>query len=164
VTASETTGSRDLALSQRHRLWGFDCPAADIDFLMVEYNRGVPVALIDYKHHNSKERYDGSANMRAVVVLADRAAVPFFVARYCPRTWWFRVHPKNDLARKMFEEGQPFREIEFVEMLYRLRGIPMPATVRDMLCHSIVKSYRSTSPPSPDGPGESQAPRRSLDH
>jgi hypothetical protein len=36
----ERNGWRDLEMSLRHKLWGFHCPAVDIDFLMVEYNRG----------------------------------------------------------------------------------------------------------------------------
>jgi hypothetical protein len=45
----ERTEWRDLELSKRHREWGLNCPAVDIDFLMVEYYYGKPVALIDYK-------------------------------------------------------------------------------------------------------------------
>ena len=31
----ERTGWRDEKLSQRHRMWGWDCPAVDIDFLLL---------------------------------------------------------------------------------------------------------------------------------
>jgi hypothetical protein len=37
---------RDEAISQRHRLWGFNCPAVDIDFLMIEYDQGKPAACV----------------------------------------------------------------------------------------------------------------------
>jgi len=33
-----------IQLSDRHRQWGDDCPMVDLDFLMCEYNHGVPVA------------------------------------------------------------------------------------------------------------------------
>ena len=46
----ERTNWRDQELSARHRTWGFNCPAVDLDFLMVEYNIGKPVGLIEYKH------------------------------------------------------------------------------------------------------------------
>ena len=41
----------DRELSDRHRKWGHECPATDIDFLLNEYNHGIPVAIIDYKHY-----------------------------------------------------------------------------------------------------------------
>jgi len=53
-TRPERTQWRDQKLSERHRAWGFNCPAIDIDFLMVEFHTGKPVAIIDYK------RYTGS--------------------------------------------------------------------------------------------------------
>ena len=31
---AERTHWRDEALSERHRLWGYDCPAVDVDFLL----------------------------------------------------------------------------------------------------------------------------------
>ena len=57
----ERTGWRDEALSKRHRDWGWDCPAIDIDFLMIEYDKGKSVALVEYggktNATNAKENY-----------------------------------------------------------------------------------------------------------
>ena len=50
----ERSGWRDEWISKRHRLWGFDCPAVDIDFLMLEYDRSVPCALIEYKEQHAR--------------------------------------------------------------------------------------------------------------
>ena len=50
---AERTGWRDQALSDRHREWGFNCPSVDLDFLMVEYNIGLPVALVEYKNERA---------------------------------------------------------------------------------------------------------------
>lgn len=65
MTAEERTGWRDQELSNRHRTWGHDCPAEDVDFLLdtqptmfndsfrlVEYYHARPKALIEYKHWN----------------------------------------------------------------------------------------------------------------
>ena len=46
---AENTFWRDGALSLRHKKWGYDLPALDMDFLMIEYDHGIPVALIEYK-------------------------------------------------------------------------------------------------------------------
>jgi hypothetical protein len=42
----ERSGWRDLELSGRHRRWGWDCPAVDLDFLFLEYDKGKAVALV----------------------------------------------------------------------------------------------------------------------
>lgn len=34
MTAQERTGWRDEEISARHRIWGVNCPAVDLDFLM----------------------------------------------------------------------------------------------------------------------------------
>ena len=53
-TTKERTGWRDERISQRHRLWGVECQAIDLDFLLVEYRSEYddirPVAIIEYKH------------------------------------------------------------------------------------------------------------------
>ena len=54
-------------LSDRHLTWwGDECPATDMDFLLNEYNRGIPVAIIDYKHHSSNVSNTNSASYKAV--------------------------------------------------------------------------------------------------
>ena len=45
----ERNGWRDEAISLRHRLWGWDCPCVDIDFLLIEFDKSLPVALVEYK-------------------------------------------------------------------------------------------------------------------
>lgn len=50
MSAYERSGWRDMELSGRHRIWGFNCPAVDLDFLMVEYNLGIAIAVVEYKH------------------------------------------------------------------------------------------------------------------
>jgi hypothetical protein len=55
MSASERTGWRDESVSRRHRKWGFDCPATDLDFMLLEYNHGAPVAVVDYKHYKKSD-------------------------------------------------------------------------------------------------------------
>lgn len=124
-TRLERTGWRCEAISQRHRRWGFDCPAVDLDFVMAEYNHGKPVAIIEYK-----ERHAGMPNLTHATYLALKnladgrsTPIPFIVAFYDPVDWWFRIVPVNEYARKSCKEiaGIAISEARFVRGLYRWR-------------------------------------------
>ena len=121
----EWTGWRDLSLSRRHREWGIDCPAADIDCL-VEIARGVPVAIIEYKKANAPIA-ESVQSIRSIEILADRAKVGFFLVRYSnAKDWFFRIERANAIGTDMlrsegFKIPAAFREIEFVKFLYRIR-------------------------------------------
>jgi len=129
----ERTGWRDQAISGRHRAWGVNCTAVDLDLVLVEYHLARPVAIVEYKHFRAKVEL-GHANYRALRDLADRAGLPFLIAFYWPDTWAFRVHPMNDNALKHFEYGgHLFNEREFVERLYRLRSIFVEETLLPQL-------------------------------
>lgn len=123
--SDETRVRNSLLLSHRHREWGHDCPAVDLDFVLAEYNHGVAVAIVDYKHHLEDI---ASTNGRTHQVLADFHDVdghqyPFFIARFWPDTWAFKVRAMNDRARLHLctAEWQPCNEQQYVRMLYRLR-------------------------------------------
>ena len=123
---TERTGWRDEELSKRHGLWGFNCPAVDLDFVMMEYNHGKPCALIEYKNVNAKPIDPTHATYRALVDLADNygpGALPCFVAKYDNKDWWFEVQPLNEKARKYYEhcQGQRLSEQRFVKSLLLLR-------------------------------------------
>lgn len=120
-------------LSERHlKWWGDECPATDMDFLLNEYNHGIPVAIVDYKHHSANLGNTNSASYRAVSHLYNEQGqqIPFFVARYWPETWAFKVLAVNDSARSwwatyehQFKTDQwcPLTERQYVTALYRLR-------------------------------------------
>lgn len=98
----ERTGWRCAAISERHRKWGWNCPAADLDFVMCEYNYGKPVALIEYKHAMAQPPVVSSRTYQALGALADGyrdGPLPFLIAHYDPERWWFRVQPLNEPAR-----------------------------------------------------------------
>lgn len=132
----ERTGWRDQEISNRHRMWGFNCPAVDLDFLMVEYNLGKPVGLIEYKHARAQLPDLKHATYRALIELADIAGLPFCVAFYWPEVWAFRVYPVNETARKHFAAPhEDFNERQFVARLYRIRYL----AVGDDLLHRLHK-------------------------
>jgi hypothetical protein len=123
---SERTGWRDLSLSRRHREWGVDCPANDID-LLVEVARGIPVAIIEYKRASANLE-DSYQSIRSTEILADRARIAFFVVRYERRRekWYFRIERANAIG-SAFLHSESSRvplslcEIDFVRLLYRIR-------------------------------------------
>lgn len=124
----ERTGWRDESISNRHRAWGFNCPAVDLDFLVAEYNVGKPVALVEYKHHKARSPNLRHATYRALADLADRYSggpLPFVVAFYWPGIWAFRITPVNSISREHFECEELLTEHEFVVRLYRLRRLTL---------------------------------------
>ena len=68
MSAHERHNKRDEILSAKHRRWGYDVPAVDIDFLLVEYDRAKVQALIEYRHANGQVRQDTS--IKAITDLA----------------------------------------------------------------------------------------------
>lgn len=140
MSANERSGWRDMELSLRHRDWGFNCPAADIDFLMVEYNVGKPVALVEYKRFTAKAPDTTHPTYRAIRDLADgyrEGGLPFYMAFYWPTTWAFKIYPLNDRARKFFQHGERLTEEEYVQRIYRMRGHVTYADVHPKLHRAL---------------------------
>jgi hypothetical protein len=120
-TRQERTGWRDQEISARHREWGFDCPAVDVDFLAVEYNFGKPVALVEYKRFTAEQPNTKHPTYRALHELAQLAGLPFFISFYWPDIWAFKVCPMNDAAHQYFKQDEMLTEYEYVTRLYRMR-------------------------------------------
>lgn len=123
----ERNGWRDEWISHRHRDWGFDCPAKDIDFLLVEYDERIPVALIEYKHMNASESDIRSLEHHPIRWLADKAGIPFAVVLYDDSNAMFRAIPKNANAVGVFKSAEWLTEADFVCLLYKLRNRQPPA-------------------------------------
>jgi hypothetical protein len=133
---AETRLRYDRLLSERHlSWWGDNCPAVDLDFLMAEFNHGVPVAIVDYKWFGADLK---RTNERTFEVLGGfynlhGDQIPFIVARYWPDTWAFKVLPVNAAAQGWYLDRHDvshdatggwlaLSEREYVESLYALRG------------------------------------------
>jgi hypothetical protein len=128
------TGWRDLALSERHRQWGDALPAVDLDYVLVEYDAGGPVCLIEYKLGRPRRfDLDCEPSLKALARLGDRACLPVFLTWYAPACWRFWPIPLNNLARKALPNDGPMTELEYVTWLYRLRGRSLPAAVAHRL-------------------------------
>jgi len=125
----ERTGWRDYGLSERHRRWGWDCPAVDLDFLMLEYDRGKAVAIVEYKHELAPQQYASHPSYQAIIDLGNRAGLPVFACRYSSDYSWFRVVPLNKIAKEWLLEVKKMSESEWVAFLYKLRGYDLPRDV-----------------------------------
>ena len=130
---AERSGWRDETISKRHRLWGWDCPAIDIDFLMIEYNRGNPIALVEYKHERAMEFNIKHTSYQAMIKLANASKIPCFVARYADDFSWWDITPINGYATKFLPKKQRITERQWVAMLYKIRGYPLPTRLEKEL-------------------------------
>lgn len=140
-TRQESTNWRDEALSQRHRTWGVNCPATDIDLMLLEFNFGKPVALAEFKRFGALMVDPSHPTQTAVTALADGyapGALPYFVAYYDPVDWTFVVYPMNAAARVYFQAGQLLTELNFVSVLYRMRNMVITAELKARLNNNIT--------------------------
>lgn len=121
----------DRELSDRHRDWGHDVPCVDLDFLLCEFNHGIPVAVVDYKFHLADLERTNEYTYSTLGRLYNEHGqqLPFFIARYWPGIWAFKVRPENAAAHDWMHRVYPQREQVWIEMteqeyvsaLYRLR-------------------------------------------
>jgi hypothetical protein len=123
----ERSGWRDEGLSQRHRTWGWDCPAVDIDWLVLEFDTGRAIAIVEYKNENAKICHASHPSYQALIDLGNRASLPVFACRYASDFSWFRPTPLNKVAHDFLPEVADMKEQEWVAFIYRLRGREMPA-------------------------------------
>ncbi len=141
MMAGERTGWRDAEISHRHRRWGFTITATDLDFLLVEYVLGLPVAIVEYKRHTAPPVDLEHPTYRALANLADRTpAIPFLLARYWPDTWAFRIQPVNAAAVSRFGPlADDLSEQEWVLALHDLRAV----TAQE----AVLRNLRRERPP-----------------
>lgn len=122
----ERSGWRDMELSERHRRWGWDCPAVDLDALFLEYDKGQPVAIVEYKNENARTQWASHPTYQAMINLGNRASIPVFGVRYATDFSWWRVVALNEHARVWLPEVEAMSEYEWVSFLYLIRGREMP--------------------------------------
>lgn len=127
----ERTGWRDQQISERHRLYGWDCPGVDLDFLMLEFDTGKPSALVEYKAVGAAFPNLKHPSYCALRSLADSSNIPLLVVFYDSSRWLYRVTPAN--RRALNFAAWPYTrwlsEREYVSLLYRIRGRAVPADV-----------------------------------
>lgn len=125
----ERTGWRDESLSRRHRRWGWDCPAVDLDFLMLEYDHGKASAIVEYKNEHAAPQYASHPTYQAMIDLGNRAGIPVIACRYADDFSSWKVVPLNEKAKEYIPNREEMKETDFVRLLYRLRGYEVPDSV-----------------------------------
>lgn len=134
IVRPERTQWRDGDISTRHRQYGWDCPAVDIDFLLLEYDTGKPSALVEYKRFGAQAVALNSPTYKAIRALADAANIPFLVVFYNPAAgWWYYAAPANAVAKQQIPARRYYSEREYVSLLYRLRGRTAPIELLNRL-------------------------------
>lgn len=128
---AERTGWRDEALSRRHRRWGWDCPAVDLDFLFLEYDHGKASAIVEYKNEHAQPQYASHPTYQAMIDLGNRANIPVIACRYADDFSSWKVVPLNAEAMKYIPERTTLSEHQWVELLYKIRGYSVPKEVLD---------------------------------
>jgi hypothetical protein len=137
-TRPERTHWRDQKLSERHRAWGFNCPAIDIDFLMVEFHTGKPVAIIDYKRYTGSIKNLNQKSIDAISTLANNSNIPFFVVFYWDDVWAFQITAINNIAKNILlqykiDENKILTEQQYVYFLYKLRNIKLTKQEEELI-------------------------------
>jgi len=129
----EQTFWRDMKLLLRHRAWGWDVPAEDIDFL--EYDERKAIALFEYKKTTDLAtcKANINANIQALINLGDRASLPVFCTFYTTNLKWYRVFPLNQYAKETGPPDGIISEYKYVDFLYWLRGRSIPEGIKGKL-------------------------------
>jgi hypothetical protein len=122
AVAPERTGWRDQGISERHRRWGWNCPAVDLDFVMCEYDAGLPFAIVDYKCETAPPVRMSHPTMRALRALGDRAKLPVFITIYSKEYTAWRVVALNYLAEQRVPKPLDMGETEYVDFMLAIRG------------------------------------------
>ena len=104
-------------------------PAIDLDFLLLEYDRGRPSALIEYKGEHAPAQFPTHPSYMALCHLGDRADVPVFAVRYAQDFSWWKVTALSHRAKRMMPLRQRMTERQFVTWLYNIRGVQPPEEI-----------------------------------
>ena len=124
-------------ISERHRLWGWDSPFCDNDWVGVEYNNSEPVAVTMYAEWKREgERPLSDSNKKVLQEMARCPkcgfARPLFLITYRPpadydpqKEGCFKIEPLNKAAEKYVDKlliEHWFLDEEYHAWLYEIRG------------------------------------------
>jgi len=107
--------------------------------LLIEYNRGKPIALVEYKNEHALLPNRNHPSYIAITYLADSANIPFFLAQYTSDFTEFIITPFNYYAQQYFIERISMTEYQWVTFLYRLKGYQLPSHLERELKNGTPK-------------------------
>lgn len=122
------SGWRDAGLTAWHESRGIGCPAPGMTFVMVEYDRGEPVGIVNYiRRGEALPR--GEDVVRAYAGFGELSGpngpLPFLTAVYDPYNWAKTLYAHNPAARALMPYDQKMNQVseyDFAAILYRMRG------------------------------------------
>lgn len=122
---------RDKEMSIRHRKYGDECSAIDIDFL--EFHYDTPVGLFKIKHESAGLWDFNSKSTLAFIELANRAGLPAFYVVRASDFSWFKVTALNNHAKTLFGSYvvKVLTEPEYISLLYSIRGLNLPVSTAE---------------------------------
>ena len=131
MSQHERTGWRDEEYSRRHRLYGKQLSMVDVDHFWFEFDNTNPVAGVECKEANAKEVTLQTYSIRCLINICDRLEIPAIFLRYHKESEaefiYDAVVPLNTFAKNHFSRTSNMSEVEFVKLLYKIRGVPAPA-------------------------------------
>ena len=98
--------------------------------MFLEYDKGEPIAIVEYKHENAATVNASHPTYQAMIKLGTRAGIPVFVCRYKGDFSLWVVTPLNNMAVKLLDAKPTtptkMTEKQWVQFLYRIRGYEAP--------------------------------------
>jgi hypothetical protein len=143
MVIEERTGWRDLKLSKRHKLWGFDCPAVDCDFILTEYDNNIPIALIEHKHKLCGEIKLSDSKLITIKNLGNMAKLPVFLTRYDDeddiyKFWILGLNIRGIEILPVQFTSIMLTEKKYVDLLYMFRKRETPLGLFDEFGNLII--------------------------
>lgn len=113
-------------VSEWHRTRGEHLPCVDMDFVVIEYDLGMPKAIIEHKHENWRCQNWNSPSFIALreVAAPRRYELPFYVVKNKHDCSEFKVKPMNLSALRMLSGNfqKTMTEQEYDRFLHKLRS------------------------------------------
>lgn len=106
-----------------HRSLGASLPATDLDCLLIEYDYGVPVAIVELKSSFWVPQFD-TYNFKALHQLATAAGIPCFCVQCSPDHETFTVWSLNRLGYDVIgAKATMSRNGTYEKFLHELRRV-----------------------------------------
>jgi hypothetical protein len=123
----ERTNWRDSGIEKIHSKYNFAYPCENVDFLMVEYDKSSPVAIIDYR----KKKKAKIVHSNSIFDLCENRnnPIPYFITSYTiydSELKDFEVVAVNKVAKERMNLKGPVNEARYVEFMYDLREYSVP--------------------------------------
>lgn len=125
ISCLEETWQGEI-VSKRHRDWGWNNPALDIDFVLEKENK--PLAIIEFKNDRTfsdYEKFSKTTSCQAIKYLCDycESPVAFFLIIYNYNFTNFKINALNDTAKKFTNDNElVLNQEEYLEFLENIRN------------------------------------------